>query len=185
VRLFERTGNEYWLDLALKSAREDLESLRDVEGGAVLLDGGNGKLLPSLGTGSLGVGLALRALQHHRPEPDAAAVLRRTEATCLDGLWATQGLLHGRSGAVAYLRDGLQASAVAGELLRRNTTALRQQFMLVDGSVSFPGKLQLRFSCDLEEGLAGAVYALDAAGHGHGPLPFLGMEPPSARGNLQ
>lgn len=184
VRLFERTGNEVWLDLALNSAREDLKSLRDVEGGVVLLDGGNGKLLPSLATGSLGVGFALRALQHHRPNADADAVLRRTEATCLDGLWATQGLFHGRSGAVAYLRDGLQLSAVAGELLRRNTTALRQHFMLVDGSVSFPGKLQLRFSCDLEEGLAGAVYALDAAGHGHGPLPFLGMEPPLARGNL-
>ncbi|NHA66996.1 class III lanthionine synthetase LanKC [Phycicoccus flavus] len=176
VRLFEATGDERWLDLATRALARDLRHLVPRPDGTALVDHGTGRMLPDVLSGTLGVAVAARELGRHRTVADGADVRAAALRVCLVTGWATQGLLEGRSGALAFAAatDGeCAATAVA-----RQTDALRRYFCHVGEEVHFPGLLGLRFSCDLGSGLAGAVHALravtDPAEH---LLPLLGPLP--------
>lgn len=173
VRLFEASADEQWLDLAGAALARDLEHLVPRPDGTALLDQGTGKHLPDVLGGTLGVALAARELAGYRAVPGGPQAQAAAVRVSLASAWATQGLFDGRSGALAFAAgDGgpLASQAVAQQL-----TSLRSYFCHVDGQVHLPGLLGLRFSCDLESGLAGALHALrvatDPAEHS---LPLLG-----------
>lgn len=173
VRLFEVSADEHWLDLAGAALARDLEHLVPRPDGTALLDQGSGKQLPDVLGGTLGVAMAARELAAYRtlpsgPDAEAAAI-----RVCLARAWATQGLFDGRSGAIAFAsgHDG----PLAAEALEQQLAALGGYFCHVDGQVHLPGVLGLRFSCDLESGLAGALHALRVTtGSPEHPLPLLG-----------
>lgn len=161
VGLYEETGDTAWLDGAREVLERDLAQLVFRDDGTVLLDRGRRRLLPDLGQGSLGVAQVAARIQGHRDDEDLTRLRAAAGRTCLDGTWATQGLLDGRSGAIAYLASTCgDLTGREQELLERNVRALRRYFVSIQGQTYFPGHLCMRFSHDLSSGMAGALQSL-------------------------
>lgn len=164
--LYEETGDTAWLDGARNALERDLTHLVFRDDGTVLLDRGHRRLLPDVGQGSLGVAHVAARIQEHRDDEELARLRTAAGQTCLDGAWATQGLLDGRSGAIAYLSSaGGRLTGQEQELLERNVRALRRYFVTIQGQVYFPGNLCMRFSHDFTSGMAGALQALRLVAH--------------------
>ena len=175
-RLFEFTGDSGWLDVAEDMLQLDLHHLVYREDGTVLLDVGNGKHQPDIGQGSLGTAIAAERILLYRNNDGAYRLRESAGRSCLSGSWATQGLLDGRSGAVAYLATLNQRNVEENLLLQTNTKVLLEHFIDIDGSLHFPGRLQLRFSHDLSSGMAGALHALSLLSNpSRGPVPLLDL----------
>lgn len=173
VRMHESSGDERWLELADRALRLDLRHLVSRPDGTALLDQGNGKHLPDVLGGTLGVAFAIRELAGYRASTAQSRVLAAAGRVCQADGWATQGLLDGRSGAVAFAAR--QEGALASSVVKRQSESLRGYFCQIGDRLHFPGLLGLRFSCDLESGLSGALHALRvAADPAEQPLPLLG-----------
>lgn len=162
LRLAQATSDAGWIQQAALALQRDIEHIVYRPDGTVLLDRGNLKQQPDLGFGSIGVGLTARHLHHADPTPELEVLVEAAGRTCLDSHWATQGLMKGRLGALAFLADrGADRTEREEALLANNLRALRRYFVMADGQIHFPGHLHLRFSHSLSSGLAGAVRVLE------------------------
>ncbi|MCO6010766.1 class III lanthionine synthetase LanKC [Actinoallomurus purpureus] len=170
VRLFETTGDPGYLDVAAKALRRDLEGCKEALDGLYVDQ--PSRILPYLGDGSGGIGIALHEYLRHRPDPEFTQAHDLIRDTCRAEFVALPGLFSGRTGLMTcarHLGDGHDAGV---------DLHLRRMFWHVvehRGAVFFPGEGMLRLSTDLATGSAGILLAVHAAVEGTpgGPLPFL------------
>ncbi|MQA97685.1 MAG: phosphotransferase [Streptosporangiales bacterium] len=171
IRLYERTGEPAWLDLAGTALRQDLRRCRIRPDEDVLHVDEGWRTLPYLARGSAGIGLVLAERLAYRPDEELAAAAYRIRRAALAPFYIQPGLFGGAAGLLLYLaRCGPRDDpAVSGLLSRLSWHALGY-----GGGLAFPGDQLLRLSMDLATGSAGVLLAAGAVlGREPAGLPFL------------
>ena len=185
LRLFERTGDSAFLDLARTALGQDLRRCVIRDDGAMNVNEG-WRSMPYLGEGSVGIGMVLDDYLMHREEEWFLDAAVRIRGAAESQFYIEPGLFYGRSGMILYLArkqppgQGCVDPVVAGQIRRLAWHALSYK-----GHLAFPGEQLLRLSMDLGSGTAGVLLSLGAALHDKAvSLPFLesrgsrGVEPP-------
>ncbi len=164
IRMFERTGDAGYLDLAALALGADLDRCVLNDRGALQVNEG-WRVMPYLGDGSAGIGLVIDHYLGHRDSTrfrQAAAAIRLAACSVY---YAQAGLLRGRAGLLLYLANGRQTpggavleAQVAGHVRRLAWHAISYQ-----GGFAFPGDSLFRLSMDLSTGAAGVLLSLATA----------------------
>jgi predicted Ser/Thr protein kinase len=180
VRLYERTGDSAWLDLAANAITTDLGRCVTDKRNALQVDEG-WRMLPYLGTGSAGIGMVIDRYLAHRADDTFAKAGRAIRIAARSAFYVHAGLFNGRAGMILYLSAGKEKETAATQVRRLAWHALR--YPGEDGSltggplidrIAFPGDQLLRLSMDLGTGSAGVLLSLAAArGVPGATLPFL------------
>jgi serine/threonine protein kinase len=196
TRLYARTGERRWLDLADQALARDLEECEPVQDGSLQVRDGTRRMLPYVSIGSAGIAMAAELLAEqvaglqssddgsHNNDADYASLrqLPGLRAACCGEFVIFPGLVYGRAGQLAALAMGLHRGPAAPEPFVRETreaiavhlAALAWHAVPYGGGLAFPGANLLRLSMDVNTGGAGVLLALGAALDGHGTaLPFL------------
>lgn len=181
LRLYDDSADPGHLQRAGRALRLDLDHCT-AGGDALQLNDGR-HLLPYLGTGSLGIAVALADYLRYRPDEALAATLDALHAAADVGFTPQSGLLAGRAGLAAALghnraarRDPRLAPALSGHLRDLAWYALEY----ADG-IALTGDQNLRLSMDLTTGTAGLLHTLGTLA---GRLPVLPLlEPGSPPGS--
>ncbi|MDJ0385041.1 class III lanthionine synthetase LanKC [Streptomyces sp. G-G2] len=174
LRLFERTGDQEYLDLAGQALHRDLDRCVTSAFGTLQVDEG-WRTMPYLGAGSVGIGMVLDDWLGHGSEPRfeqaRLEIVRAAQAT----FYAQPGLFRGAAGMVLYLaRTTTPGPGTRAGDLARQIDALARHAVPYQGHLAFPGEQLMRLSMDLSTGTAGALLALgSAAPGGRAQLPFL------------
>lgn len=174
VRLYERTGEQAWLDLAAAELRRDLDQCTDGSDGLVQVEQG-WRQVPYVQIGSAGIGMALVAYLTHRVDGEFDKALRGIRNAAAADIVVNPGLLNGRAGLMGLLVQ-LRAWRPDEELDRfiaRHLRWLDTYGITHNRQLRFPGDRLLRLSTDLASGAAGILLAIERARHGRVPLPFL------------
>ncbi|MEU9645566.1 class III lanthionine synthetase LanKC [Streptomyces sp. NPDC048188] len=181
LRLFERTRDSAFLDLAHDALRQDLDRCVVGAGGALQVDEG-WRTMPYLGAGSVGIGMVLDDYLAHRPDEEFARARTEIVAAAQAMFYAQPGLYRGVAGMVLYL--GRTTAAVPGtgpEAVRRQLDALSWHAMSYRDRLAFPGEQMMRLSMDLSTGTAGCLLAVASVlGDTRATLPFLPPPRPAA-----
>ncbi|WP_143687027.1 class III lanthionine synthetase LanKC [Streptomyces sp. TLI_171] len=168
-------GDPAHLDLAARALRADLAQCRTSEEGAVNLQDGT-RLLPYLGSGSGGVGLALGHYLRHRPDPEFAAALDGILLAARARLVIFSGLFHGRAGLLALLAEHRDRPG-SEELIDRQLRLLAWHAVPFREGTAFAGDQLHRLSMDVATGTAGVLLAVHAANGAPLDLPGLPGHP--------
>ena len=175
VRMYERTGDPGYLDMASVALGRDLDACVTDRNGALGVNEG-WRTLPYLGDGSVGIGMVAEDYLRHRENDRLAAAVPQIRLAAHSPFCIQSGLLAGRAGMILYLsrRNGPGKAAddprVAAQIRRLVWHATSYK----DG-LAFPGDQLLRLSMDLATGTAGVLLAVHAALREDGAdLPFLG-----------
>jgi tRNA A-37 threonylcarbamoyl transferase component Bud32 len=184
TRMYERTGDSGYLDLAAAALGADLDRCVVNQRGALEVDEG-WRLMPYLDGGSAGIGLVLDdylALRRGGPAGGRAESGRLEEASAAivtaasSVFYAQPGLLRGRAGMLLYLaRRPAAGEAPRDPAMAAHVRRLAWHALSYGGGVAFPGEALFRISMDLATGTAGVLLALAAAlSPAGGGLPFHG-----------
>jgi hypothetical protein len=175
IRMFERTSDPGYLDLAAAALDADLNHCVLNERGALQVDEG-WRTMPYLDGGSVGIGLVISDyLAHRRSARLEQAADAITTAAC-STYYAQPGLLRGRAGMLLYLARGQAAGDAAGDpRIAAHVRRLAWHAIGYREGIAFPGETLFRLSMDFTTGNAGVLLALAAALSPQGSaLPFLG-----------
>lgn len=165
VRMYERTGDSGYLDLASAALHRELDACVPDRGGALVVDEG-WRTLPYLGNGSAGIGLVAQEYLIHADDERFAEAVPRIRQAARARFYVQSGLLAGRAGMLLTA----DAAEIEGHARRLGWHAIPYA-----GGVAFPGDDLLRLSMDLATGTAGVLLALHRARcPGGEALPFLG-----------
>nr|AHB63593.1 LabKC [Actinoplanes sp. NAI112] len=182
LRLYERTGDPGYLDLATDAVRRDLAHCTLTRNHTLEADEG-WRTLPYLEIGGVGVGLVLSELLRHRPEADLAEADRGIDRSAAYEYYVQPTLHFGRAGIVTYLAHrratGTGPGADLDHRIARLLATLPDQAVPSHGHIAFPGNQSLRLSMDVATGTAGVLLAVHTALHGGPGLPFLRTAPSS------
>jgi tRNA A-37 threonylcarbamoyl transferase component Bud32 len=164
IRMFERSGDPGYLDLAALALGADLDRCVLNDRGALQVDEG-WRVMPYLGAGSAGIGLVIDHYLAHRDNTrfrQAAAAIRLAACSVY---YAQAGLLRGRAGLLLYLANSRQApgGAVLGAQVAAHVRRLAWHAISYQGGFAFPGDALFRLSMDLATGAAGVLLSLAAA----------------------
>jgi hypothetical protein len=190
VRMFERTGDPGYLDLAATALSADLDQCVLNEQGALQVDEG-WRTMPYLDGGSAGIGLVIDDFLAHRHISRFEQADGGIRTAASSAYYAQPGLLRGRAGMMLYLARG-QAGGQAARDPRVAAHVRRLEWHAIGyrGGIAFPGETLFRLSMDLATGTAGVLLGLAAAlSPGGGSLPFhdlaqrAGDEPARANGH--
>lgn len=178
IRLYERTGDQRYLDLAEAELGTDLARCVTDRRGSLQVDEG-WRTLPYLGGGSAGIGMVLDRFLAHRPSEAFERAEAAIKVAARSAFYAQAGLFAGRAGQILYLAQSGD-SRLTAQVSRLSWHEMRY----ADG-LAYPGDQLLRLSMDLGTGTAGVLLALTAALTGPrerraAVLPFLGpaLDPP-------
>ncbi|MCA6092063.1 class III lanthionine synthetase LanKC [Streptomyces sp. SCA3-4] len=158
TRLYERTGDGGYLDLAAQAVRRDLGRCADFNGSLQVNDGW--RAVTYLGSGSIGIGLALAAYTRHRTDAEFSGALAGIRKAARNQFTIFPGLLHGRAGLLYFLSvtgQGDDEAAIRGHLRELWWHSVPHR-----GGLAFPGEQLVRLSMDLAAGTAGVLAAMDA-----------------------
>ena len=175
IRMFERTGDHGYLDLAAAAIGADLDRCVRTARGALQVDEG-WRAMPYLDGGSAGIGLVIHDyLAHRRDARFEQAAGAITTAAC-SAYYAQPGLFQGRAGMLLYLAHGHAAGqAAADPRISSHVRRLAWHAINYGGGIAFPGDTLFRLSMDLATGTAGVLLGLASAlSPGGGALPFHG-----------
>jgi class III lanthionine synthetase len=175
VRMYERTGDPGYLDLAAVALGAELDVCVPDRNGALQVDQG-WRTLPYLAEGSAGIGLVAEEYLRHRSSDRLAAAVPRIRLAARSPFYIQSGLFAGRAGMIFYLsrRNGPQAAAGDAEAAAQIRRLAWHAVSYAEG-LAFPGDQLMRLSMDLATGTAGVLLALGAAFSDDGTdLPFLG-----------
>ncbi|TYR57779.1 protein kinase/lanthionine synthetase C family protein [Streptomyces parvus] len=177
IRRYATTGDTALLDLAAGALRRDLERCRAGDDGALLVVEGK-RLMPYVGSGSVGIAAVIDAYLAHRPDPDLEAAGRALLPAALSAFYVQPGLLRGSAGLLLHLAaTPLCDPADRRRAIDRHTDLLGSHALPYGGGLAFPGEQLMRLSMDLATGTAGALLALGAASGRPTGLPFLPAAP--------
>jgi Protein kinase domain len=181
IRMFERTGDTGYLDLAADALGADLDRCVLNDRGALQVDEG-WRLMPYLDVGSVGIGYVIDDYLAHRDDDKLRSAARAIAPAACSTYYAQSGLFSGRAGMLLYLAHG-QPAAADDPRIGAHVRRLAWHAMSYRDGIAFPGDTLFRLSMDLATGTAGVLLALTAA---HSPadavLPFLGPSHPQAGG---
>jgi hypothetical protein len=169
IRLYERTGDPAYLDLAERAISADLDRCVTDHRGSLQVDEG-WRMLPYLNAGSAGIGMVVDRYLIHRPDEAFARASAAIRIAARSTFYAQSGLFNGRAGMILYLAAAGDAAGAAAQARRLSWHAVP-----LNEGVAFPGDQLFRLSMDLGTGSAGVLLAL-AAVRG-AVLPFL--DPPA------
>jgi hypothetical protein len=175
IRLFERTKDTGYLDLAAEALGADLDRCVLNDRGALVVDQG-WRLMPYLDVGSVGIGYVIDDYLAHRDDDKLrSAALAIAPAAC-STYYAQSGLFSGRAGMLLYLaRAQAAGAACADPRIAAHVRRLAWHAISYQDGIAFPGDTMFRLSMDLATGTAGVLLALAAALSPAGAaLPFLG-----------
>ncbi|CAM5705720.1 Serine/threonine protein kinase OS=Streptomyces aurantiogriseus OX=66870 GN=GCM10010251_64970 PE=4 SV=1 [Streptomyces aurantiogriseus] len=176
LRLYERTGEQRYLDAAEAELRADLETIDLTQEDSRL------RLGPGL-IGSAGIALVIRAIAAHRPAADLDEAHERLLDTVHSHFASSCGLFTGRAGALLTLTGDHHDP----EQTRAHLDALGWEAMAAEpGRIDFLGDHGYRLSTDLATGSAGVLLALTAIAEDNAEaLPFATPNPnePAAAGS--
>jgi predicted Ser/Thr protein kinase len=191
IRLFERTGDTGYLDLAAEALAADLGRCVLNDRGALQVDEG-WRLMPYLDVGSVGIGYVIDDYLAHRDDDKLRSAARAITPAACSTYYAQSGLFTGRAGMLLYLAHGQSAGAGAADprvaahadprvaahadpRVAAHVGRLAWHAMSYRDGIAFPGDTLFRLSMDLATGTAGVLLALAAALSPAGAaLPFLG-----------
>ncbi|MGH2770676.1 MAG: lanthionine synthetase C family protein [Actinomycetota bacterium] len=174
VRLYEDTADDTFLDLAAAALRRDLGSCETTRHGTVQVRQG-GRSLPSLATGSAGVGLVIREYLRHRDDEGLAGVQAGIRRACQVELVARPGLFEGRAGLMAYLSQVTEPMPETGPdpSLKLHLRRLIPHALGGGPHADGPGDRPAADSMDLATGSAGVLLVLRMVLDRGAFLPFL------------
>jgi hypothetical protein len=179
IRMFERTGDPGYLDLAAAALDADLDSCVINDSGALEVDEG-WRQMPYLDGGSTGIGLVIDDFLAHRRVPRFERAAEAIRSAARSTYYAQPGLLRGRAGMMLYLAHGRAAGEAArAPDIDAHVRRLAWHAVGYRGGLAFPGETLFRLSMDLATGTAGVLLGLAAAlSPAAGGLPFLGTARP-------
>lgn len=192
IRLFERTGDRAYLDLAARLLGADLDACVTDRKGALAVNEG-WRTMPYLADGSAGIALvATEYLRHDHSSEEAerfTGAIPRILKAARGPFYAQSGLMAGRAGLLLTLSQAGDRNPAGQHDRETLPPALADQVRRLGwhaipyaGGTAFPGDNMFRLSMDLATGTAGVLLALHAARHpGRAGLPFLGPQSPTAR----
>jgi hypothetical protein len=184
VRMYERTGQDRFLDLASDALAADLG--RCVTDGKQALQVDDGwRVLPYLDNGSVGIGMVLEEFLAHRADAGFAAAARAIRRAACSLFYAQSGLLSGRAGMLFHLARRMPAGTAADDPdVAAHVRLLAWHAVRYRDGLAFPGNQVFRLSMDLGTGTAGVLLALAAAlSTSRGGLPFLPLAAGEPRAN--
>jgi tRNA A-37 threonylcarbamoyl transferase component Bud32 len=165
IRLYEHTHSPAHLRLAIDALQHDLARCIIADDGSLQVNEG-WRVVPTLASGSAGIGLVIAQLLPHVSDPERwRATLTQITRASYAGFMIEPGLFDGRAGIILYLnalgRLGL-ATVESENALIHHTRALRLHAIPHGVGIGFPGHKLLRLSCDFATGSAGVITALQA-----------------------
>ncbi|SDQ36541.1 class III lanthionine synthetase LanKC [Thermostaphylospora chromogena] len=163
VRLYEDTKDPSYLDVAEHALRLDLDCCAESEDALLVNEGW--RLMPYIGIGSAGIGLALAELLRHRRTDELTTTLDRLRRAAHAEFHICPMVFYGTAGQMGFLHH-LRAHypddpsldtliAVKRERLKLHMVGLR-------GEIAFPGDQLMRLSMDFGTGSAGILHVLAA-----------------------
>ena len=182
IRMFERTADTGYLDLAAAALAVDLDRCVVNSRGALHVQGGS-RTLPYLEGGSVGIGLVIDDYLRHRTTARFDEAAQDIGTAACSTFYAQPGLFRGRAGMMLYLARAARRllageTACAAELdphVAAHVRRLAWHAVSYGGGTAFPGETLYRLSMDLATGTAGILTALAAAlSPAGGDLPFHG-----------
>lgn len=163
VTMFERTGQDWYLDTAEAALDFDLASLVAGRDGSLHVNEG-WRSQPYLAYGSAGIGMVLLRLLHHRPHVERFARALDGIVRAASARFTVQaGLFHGRSGLLHFLTAvELETGRTeqTDSAIRHHIEGIRAHALPYPDGLRFTGDRLLRASCDLATGSAGVLTAL-------------------------
>ena len=169
LRMYERTGDQSFLDRAVTALHQDLHRCVTRDDGACEVNEG-WRTMPYLAQGSTGIGIVADQVLAHRADERLAEAAAAISLAAQSPFYAQSGLFAGRAGIIRYLAG----HDTGDERLTGQIRNLAWHAVPFRSGVAFPGDQLLRLSMDLATGSAGVLLALGAAGHDTGvDLPFL------------
>lgn len=175
VRMYERTGDPGYLDLASVELGRGLDACVTDGKGALAVDEG-WRTLPYLGDGSAGIGLVAEDYLCHRENDRFAGAVPLIRLAARSQYYAQSGLLAGRAGMILYLSRRHPSGGAADDPdVAAQIRRLEWHVISYADGLAFPGDQLLRLSMDLATGTAGVMLGFHAASSQDGAnLPFLG-----------
>ena len=175
IRLFERTGDTGYLDLAAEALGTDLDRCVLNGRGALQVDEG-WRLMPYLDVGSAGIGYVIEDYLAYRDDDKLRSAARAITPAACSTYYAQSGLFSGRAGMLLYLARGqAPGTAAADPRVAAHVRRLAWHAISYRDGIAFPGDTLFRLSMDLATGTAGVLLALASALSPAGAaLPFLG-----------
>ncbi|MEU9603350.1 class III lanthionine synthetase LanKC [Streptomyces sp. NPDC048057] len=175
LRLHEDTGEQEFLDLAVRAVHRDLDQCVRTKDGTLQVEERGRRTLGYLEVGSAGIALVCDELLRRVEDDRILESLPDLALACVRSFVIQPDLFHGRAGmlaTVARLGERAQlpdrAAAVARHLDRLTWHAISYH-----GQLAFPGGLGFRLSMDLATGTAGVLLAVGTATRPDAPfLPF-------------
>jgi serine/threonine protein kinase len=165
TRLYERSGDERHLQLAVRALAIDLERCVPADDGSLHIDEG-WRLMPYLASGSAGVALTAAQLLPHVADPQPYLEAIDGIQLALQAPFTIESsLFTGRAGFIhtlVYLSRAGLTSRAAEDALDHHVQALRLHALRYKTGIMFPGTGLLRMSSDLATGAAGVLSALQA-----------------------
>ncbi|HTZ22791.1 MAG TPA: class III lanthionine synthetase LanKC [Streptosporangiaceae bacterium] len=182
IRLFERTADSGYLDLAAEALGADLDRCVLNDRGALQVDEG-WRLMPYLDAGSVGIGYVIDDYLAHRDDDKLRSAASAITLAACSMYYAQSGLFSGRAGMLLYLAHG--PADVDDPRIAAHVRRLAWHAMSYRDGTAFPGDTLFRLSMDLATGTAGVLLALAAALSPAGAaMPFLGPSRPQADGRI-
>jgi hypothetical protein len=176
IRLYERTADPAYLDIAERAIAADLDRCVRDHRGSLQVDEG-WRTLPYLNAGSAGIGMVIDRYLAHRTDDAFATAGESIRIAARSTFYAQSGLFNGRAGMILSLASAGDTAGAAAQARRLAYHAVRY----ADG-VAFPGDQLLRLSMDLGTGSAGILLALAWARGA--TLPFLDVPGRPAQGSV-
>jgi hypothetical protein len=168
IRMFERTGDPGYLDLASAALGADLDRCVSNGNGALMVDEG-WRSMPYLDGGSAGIGLVVDDFLAHRRDAGFEGAAAGIQAAACSTYYAQPGLFRGRAGMMLYLSRGQRADRVACDpRVAAHVHRLAWHAIRYRGGTAFPGESLFRLSMDLATGTAGILLGLARALSPHG-----------------
>lgn len=163
IRHFEATGDAASLDHAERAIRIDVAALVECPDGSLQVNEG-WRVVPYLGTGSAGVGVAIARLLQHRSVPDLTITLEQINRATHASFVIQCGWWNGRAGFIDFQ---LAVSEPLGlpSTVDDHVEALQHHVLVRGCGVHFPGEQLLRSSTDLLTGSAGIHRVLNRYGY--------------------
>lgn len=174
IRLYERTRDEAFLDLAATALRQDLRRCLTRGDGALHVNEG-WRSMPYLATGSAGLGIVLDLFLAHREDEQFRTAAAGIRISSQSEHYILSGLFNGRAGILQHLASTSPHPRPADDPdVAAQITALSRHALSYQGHLAYPGEQLLRLSMDVATGSAGVLLALGTAlGEDPVHLPFL------------
>jgi tRNA A-37 threonylcarbamoyl transferase component Bud32 len=175
LRLYEDTGEECWLERAVRALHRDLDQCVVSAGGSLQVEEPGVRTLTYLEIGSAGIAAVGAEVLAHRADPRIDEALPSLLGACSSEFVLQANLFNGRAGLIAALCLAGHRLGDAGHgVLDRHLRRLAWHGASYRGHLAFPGNQSLRLSMDLATGTAGVLLATHAATvPGAVVLPFL------------